>query len=102
MAFKRRLPLKANLFTFVGLLVIGVIVLVITPCLRAIQTTSSSSSDSSSTVTSEITSQASNQYHVYYDLNEYHSLENSPPQLITEGEKTNSPIIDRMWYSIMD
>ena len=98
MAFKRRLPLKANLFTFVGLLVISVIVLVITPCLRAIKTSSNSSSDSSSTVTS----QASNQYHVYYDLNENHSLENSPPQLITEGEKTNSPIIDRMWYSIID
>lgn len=95
----KHLRLKLTLGSFLGVIVIGLIIFAIIRCTQSLPPTSSSEPNTSQ-VTSQSTSDNIQQHYVYFDLNGYRSIPNPDPQLVNEGSKVMMPGVDRLGYTV--
>lgn len=96
----RHLRLKFTLGSFLGVVVIGLIIFLIVRCGQSLPPTISSESDTGD-ITSQSTSESVQQHYVYFDLNGYRSIPNPDPQLVDHGDKAMMPGVERLGYTLV-
>ncbi len=95
----RHLRLKFTLGSFLGLVVIGLIIFAIVRCGQSLPQTSDTDSSTAQSA-SETTSESMQQHYVYFDLNGYRSIPNPVPQLVNDGDKAMRPEVERLGYAL--